>query len=119
MFIQCFQDWNFRFQSLLDRPNSIDRAAELKKLCDEFYSAATKYCRTIIEEVSLPAARKTIQSVYAGGIAGGQKFIVGGIFIKVKRKIPREKQERRMRRKGFMFFFITSIQKKTKRKKVY
>lgn len=46
------------------------------------YSAAV-YGRIIISEMCLPIEEKTIKPISVGGVAGGEKYIVRGIFFKV------------------------------------
>jgi hypothetical protein len=51
-------------------------------LMSEFSGVAQQLCRIIINEAALPAALKSVPTVDAGGVAGGEKFIVCGIFFK-------------------------------------
>jgi len=54
------RDWNAEFQAILKQP-VLARGTELKKLCDEFVSAAKALGETIIRERNLPTDEKTIK----------------------------------------------------------
>ena len=58
---------------------------QLGKLVKEFNDTALLIGRHIIDEVDVPAKEKSIPPVDVGGIAGGSKFIYGGIFFKFAR----------------------------------
>jgi hypothetical protein len=80
--------WNERLQVLLQRPvftpeDSRQRNAEVKQLLDRFIVAATPVVETIVKELRLPVADKTIKPIDVGGIAGGTKFIHNNLFIKI------------------------------------
>jgi hypothetical protein len=56
--------------------------SSLQNLCSEFSNLASTIGRTIISEVGLANHLKTIKPIDVGGVAGGEKYIVAGIFFK-------------------------------------
>jgi len=50
--------------------------------CDIITVGVTSLARIIILERPLDEDKKTIHAIDAGGIAGGEKFLVGSIFFK-------------------------------------
>lgn len=79
--------FNERFQAALDLPSAtpreaLVRARLVRRLVHEFSLEATRIARIIVSERHLPVEAKSIQPVDAGGIAGGQKFRHGSVFIK-------------------------------------
>lgn len=85
-----YRDWNEQFQLLLGQPtttieNAQERAEAIKLLALDFANAAIPVVNTIVSELHLPAAAKTIQPISNIGFAGGQKFLHAGMFIKVAR----------------------------------
>ena len=61
----------------------LSRVRQLHKLVHWFVGRAHHDVATIVQEESLPVARKTIKPIDAGGVAGGQKFLSkDGIFFK-------------------------------------
>lgn len=48
----------------------------------DFRAAASDIAKRIIDEAFLPLHQKTIRPVDVGGIAGGQKYVYDGIFLK-------------------------------------
>jgi hypothetical protein len=53
-----------------------------QQLALDFKAAASTIAKTIIDEAYLPIEKKTIKPIDAGGVAGGQKFLHDGIFLK-------------------------------------
>ncbi|ELR11467.1 uncharacterized protein ACA1_122080 [Acanthamoeba castellanii str. Neff] len=76
------KNWNTDFQHLLDMPPSAEKFTKLARLAHDFVFAAETYGKIIISELGLPVEKKTIKPVAAGGQAGGEKYIVQGIFFK-------------------------------------
>jgi ABC-type glutathione transport system ATPase component len=64
--------------------NQIDKVLAIYKLSGEFEMAAKKSAVIIITEVALANHQKSIPSIDAGGIAGGEKYIHEG--KKVRRR---------------------------------
>ena len=80
--------WNQRWQSCLERTcltreDARQRVEELKDLLDRFVQTAIPVCETIVQELFLDDAKKTIPPFSAGGIAGGRKFVHKNLFIKI------------------------------------
>eukprot|EP00753_Platysulcus_tardus_P018257 PLAT6799.1.p1 GENE.PLAT6799.1~~PLAT6799.1.p1 ORF type:complete len:1510 (+),score=553.32 PLAT6799.1:376-4530(+) len=82
------RDWNGEAQDILDAleghgsEDDLARTVALGKLMRAFTQTALRVGKTIIREVALPVEEKTIKPADVGGIAGGSKFISGGIFFK-------------------------------------
>lgn len=88
------RDWNEEFQqSITDFRQNLRNESQtstivlqschdLYKLSLDFIATAQEIGRTIIEEVSIPAPAKSIKPANVGGIAGGEKYVVKGIFFK-------------------------------------
>lgn len=64
----------------LDEKRKVYRA--LADLAKDFSNTAKLYGRIIIEETCLDNSKKTIKSINVGGVAGGEKYEVRGIFFK-------------------------------------
>jgi hypothetical protein len=64
-------------------PELIDRYRRYARLANNFLSMACTYAKVIISEACVPVAQKTIKpSASMGGVAGGEKFVAGGILFK-------------------------------------
>lgn len=82
--------WNARFQELWDQcPEdnsniiaSIEHERALSRFSKEFIKTAERIGKIIIDEVHLPVIQKNIQPAKMGGVAGGEKYLVEGIFFK-------------------------------------
>ena len=79
--------WNSRFQRMWTRTartfeGQVTHAVQLTAIVDAFFVIAERVVRTIVDERGLPEEQKTIRSIDAGGVAGGQKFLVDGVFFK-------------------------------------
>lgn len=79
--------WNTRWQ---DACSLHATAGELKydvirTLAADFAASAERYGKIIISEIGIPTDKKTIKPVGVGGTAGGEKFLVNGIFFKCAR----------------------------------
>eukprot|EP01114_Cavostelium_apophysatum_P012812 TRINITY_DN2960_c0_g1_i3.p1 TRINITY_DN2960_c0_g1~~TRINITY_DN2960_c0_g1_i3.p1 ORF type:complete len:1024 (+),score=326.20 TRINITY_DN2960_c0_g1_i3:288-3359(+) len=90
--INSKRDWNEEFQKIIEQKSvsieeAFQKAESMKKLNQEFCNVAKKLGKVIISE--LFSLRRTIPPVTrsVGGIAGGDKYIAGGIFFKVARDI--------------------------------
>jgi hypothetical protein len=92
------RDWNKEFQDIMikakilfttpsfEAPSSshswTDPFAPLSQLADDFTYASKLYAKVIISELHVPVEHKTICPTKIGGIAGGDKYICGGILFK-------------------------------------
>ena len=76
------KDWNREYQELLCEEPSSSKFVQLHKLTQDFEYAAQSYARIIVSELPLPFEHKTIRPSALGGIAGGAKYVVGGIVFK-------------------------------------
>ena len=88
------RDWNEEFQQSIAEfrvvlrnegqtsTHVLQACHDLYQLSLDFIATAQDIGRTIIEEVSIPAPAKTIKPANVGGIAGGEKYVVKGIFFK-------------------------------------
>eukprot|EP00698_Gefionella_okellyi_P024703 TRINITY_DN8790_c0_g1_i1.p1 TRINITY_DN8790_c0_g1~~TRINITY_DN8790_c0_g1_i1.p1 ORF type:complete len:1139 (+),score=262.92 TRINITY_DN8790_c0_g1_i1:215-3418(+) len=81
------QSWNSRFQRMMQKPlrNLAEQNAQARgmvSIVDAFMTVANRVVTTIVDERSLPATQKSIQTIAAGGVAGGDKFLVDGVFFK-------------------------------------
>jgi Clustered mitochondria len=84
-------DWNKRYLEILALPETDDillkeKYERLGALARDFEAVASLTVRTIVDEGSLPALRKSIRAVdptVVGGLAGGEKYIHHGIFFKM------------------------------------
>lgn len=79
--------FNDRYQEYLDMPTDTERqrfvrARRIHTIVQQFTLEATRIGRTIISERDVPNERKSIHPVNAGGIAGGEKYVVGDLFFK-------------------------------------
>ena len=82
--------WNDQFQSLMkieikSERDKVRKVFLLKKLVNNFLEESITSAKTIINERNLEAFQKTISPSNSGGMAGGEKFIVNGIFFKVEK----------------------------------
>ena len=68
-----------------DNVDAVERSAALLRLSDEFCETAQRIGRIIIDELSLPNSKKTYKPRDMGGVAGGQKYLEGGVFFKFAR----------------------------------
>eukprot|EP01087_Luapelamoeba_hula_P019490 TRINITY_DN6459_c0_g1_i2.p1 TRINITY_DN6459_c0_g1~~TRINITY_DN6459_c0_g1_i2.p1 ORF type:complete len:388 (-),score=29.84 TRINITY_DN6459_c0_g1_i2:685-1848(-) len=75
-------DWDEMFQESCAWPDSVAKFESQASLSRAFLFTAQQYARVIIEEFSMPNHTKTIKPISIGGIAGGEKFVVGGIMFK-------------------------------------
>eukprot|EP00759_Apiculatamorpha_spiralis_P047027 PhF_6_TR42980/c0_g1_i2/m.65498 len=80
------RDWNTEYQQLIEFPcltphQAHERADRIQRLQEEFRAVATSVAHVIIQEKH--SKRKTFEpSMSAGGVAGGDKYIVGNLFFK-------------------------------------
>lgn len=59
----------------------------MKSITREFGVAAQQIGKLVIEQSTLPPAQRTHKPLEGKGIAGGEKYLVGGIFIKLTRDV--------------------------------
>lgn len=81
------RNWNEEFQFLLSLPcsstsdtDSRDRA--ILDLYDQFVEQSRRIADVIVSEQHVPVSEKTIKPLRVGGVAGGAKYVVSGIFFK-------------------------------------
>ncbi len=55
----------------------------LNSLNTDFIATASTYAKTIISEYFLEEHEKTAKIAHLGGIAGGRKYLLGGILFKL------------------------------------
>eukprot|EP00013_Stygamoeba_regulata_P007665 CAMPEP_0177641970 /NCGR_PEP_ID=MMETSP0447-20121125/7343_1 /TAXON_ID=0 /ORGANISM="Stygamoeba regulata, Strain BSH-02190019" /LENGTH=984 /DNA_ID=CAMNT_0019144109 /DNA_START=147 /DNA_END=3101 /DNA_ORIENTATION=+ len=86
-------NWNSEFQEVMtfghllycdSQPGTVRlaRYGRLSEISRNFTHAAETYAKIIISELCLPPEQKSIRPSEAGGIAGGLKYVVQGIFFK-------------------------------------
>jgi hypothetical protein len=76
------KNWTVDFHGLLLQEDSFGKFNQLHHLALDFAYCAENYGRIIISEIMLPDQEKTIQPVSIGGVAGGQKYFIQGIYFK-------------------------------------
>ena len=84
------RDWTREFQEALDMPagepeERLARGKRIRDVADAFARTATALARRIVAENSVPglrARRGGIVPEVEGGVAGGKKFLLRGIFFK-------------------------------------
>ena len=82
------RNWNEEFQRVLQLPEASRQDERLKELqlfalILEFESAVKAIGARIVVETGLPRAQRTVErDTRVGGVAGGDKFVVDGIFFK-------------------------------------
>ena len=69
-------------RGLINGSDELQELRILQKIGDLFVYNVNQYGKTIIAEQSTPDDKKTIQKANIGGIAGGDKYKVGGILFK-------------------------------------
>ena len=75
-------DWEGRMDAARRVFDKAQSARLLYEITRDFMNTARLYGAVIIAERSLPAWEKSIKPANLGGIAGGEKFVVGGILFK-------------------------------------
>ncbi|KAL7711905.1 Clu domain-containing protein [Entamoeba marina] len=78
-------NWNDRYQEILSEEESLEKYDALVRFANNFLSTVETYGKIIISEMFLPIDQKTIKPVTLGGVAGGEKYVVKGIFFKLAR----------------------------------
>ena len=83
-------DWNEQFQRATEMPTGtaaerLTRAVHMYRISKAFTEAARDLAKQIVDELRLPSEQRTIQPVDVGGVAGGEKYIRNGIFLKFAR----------------------------------
>ncbi|KAL6057320.1 hypothetical protein QOT17_015568 [Balamuthia mandrillaris] len=85
-FRQLLSQENEEFTTILEViEQELQKKVDILRLLQEFQDKATMIAKTIVEEIPLPDAEKSVPPVDAGGISGGQKFTYEGIFFKMGR----------------------------------
>lgn len=77
-------NWNNSFQNYIKLLKTDPRKAlgKIHLLYSNFLMTAQLYTKIIVEEYVLPIEDKTIRPISIGGIAGGDKYLIEGIFFK-------------------------------------
>jgi hypothetical protein len=83
----CHRPWNDAFQALLERPcatphESLERASCIRRLSEFFEEALAPVVESVILERGVPDEERTVKLQHVGGIAGGDKYAIGNIFLK-------------------------------------
>lgn len=84
------RDYNAEFQALLEddvmevgtSDGKLEWVRRVHQLWCDFEAAARQAAAAVVREHHLPVARKTVKPVMVGGVAGGEKFLSNGIFLK-------------------------------------
>jgi len=75
--------WDKKFIKIRQKQDLTEKDLKnMASLSDIFLKTAASYCRVIVEERHIPDAQKHIPPKDTGGIAGGTKFSVHGLFFK-------------------------------------
>jgi septal ring factor EnvC (AmiA/AmiB activator) len=77
--------WDEEFCSLRHRPEVkklADHCEKMANLADNFLAAASIFTQMIIAEQHVTEQEKTIRPLDVGGVAGGTKYSVHGLFFK-------------------------------------
>ncbi len=84
-------DWSARLESVLRRPVSstdlhLSRSVALHQLTSEFEAVCTVIAAEIVSQLARPSDTWVLPPTESvGGVAGGQKYIIGNIFFKFAR----------------------------------
>jgi hypothetical protein len=84
-----FVDWNQRFQTMLDWPETtgeekLAKYNALMNIAKDFTFAAELVAKLIVNELSLPEPLKTVKSCSSlGGHAGGKKYVANATLFKL------------------------------------
>lgn len=79
------EDWQARMESVVclrEGHRDEEASRELHEITQEFMQTAKMYGRVIISERDLPLYEKSIKPAKLGGVAGGEKYVIGGILFK-------------------------------------
>jgi len=79
------REWNTEFQQILDEGVlglTVESLQRMADLTHDFVECARGYAKIIVNELSVDAVQKQIKPADVGGIAGGEKYIAGGILFK-------------------------------------
>ncbi|GMI17569.1 hypothetical protein TrLO_g3914 [Triparma laevis f. longispina] len=72
-------DWNVRYQNAMLSGNW----SEVNNVTKEFSFVARKYASILVEEKGLPISQRTFTPLSAaGGLAGGEKYLIHGVLFK-------------------------------------
>ena len=71
-------DWNKGYQNAIISGNW----ALIAEITKEFTHLAVQYSRILVEELGLPLSQRTITPIQAGGVAGGEKYLLHGLLFK-------------------------------------
>ena len=81
------RDWTSEFRAALHmkrqtKEEKVYRAGKLLRLSSEFEEVSQKVVKVIVEERFESPERKTLPPLNVGGVAGGEKYLYKGIFLK-------------------------------------
>lgn len=81
------RDWNAEFQAIFEAPNATPYERDtnqknLDNLMKAFVSFAESTVKLLVAEKNVPVSEKTIKPLDRRGIAGGEKYLVGKVFVK-------------------------------------
>eukprot|EP00029_Vermamoeba_vermiformis_P008257 TRINITY_DN3807_c0_g1_i2.p1 TRINITY_DN3807_c0_g1~~TRINITY_DN3807_c0_g1_i2.p1 ORF type:complete len:963 (+),score=137.13 TRINITY_DN3807_c0_g1_i2:44-2932(+) len=87
--LHTITDWHTHLMTLKQRASScpdpferIQIISSIKEAVDDFRDFACDIVKMIIDEAYLPVDQKTIKPIDIGGVAGGEKYLHGGVFFK-------------------------------------
>ena len=76
------QQWQHRMEESHKISDELVKSKTIHKISSEFITNAKLYGGVIIREKNLPPELKSIQPIDLGGVAGGTKYMCGGILFK-------------------------------------
>lgn len=79
--------WSERFEQCLAIENIEIRQREIFALTQAFAQVASMYGKVICSERWLPDTLKSVKPVSLGGVAGGSKYLMGGILFKFSQDV--------------------------------
>jgi len=90
--------WDVQFRKLMmttKNDDDVEKAKEMSDLADNFFAAASTFCKMIVAEQHVVDKDKKIRPMDVGGVAGGTKFSAHGLFFKypVDTLIDKNKQQ--------------------------
>ena len=91
--IDAFHEVVEEINNSMDDPYQLDHSVDSKimrystlvEICEDFLREAEMYGEVILREKVLAEAKKTIHTT-KGGILGGEKYVINGIYFKVRKE---------------------------------
>ncbi len=80
-------NWHLRMAAADMLQDAAERSASVFEITRDFMHTAKMYGQLIISERALPLWEKSIKPVRLGGVAGGDKYLVGGILFKFSQDV--------------------------------